>query len=537
MLYDRTRKLVFWGTGLICNGCLKNHPLIEPDFFIDSNPHDKLLGKRVLAPSEISEWKRLFIVITTSYSDEIEKYLILRGLKRGIDFVSYRRFFNIKGDCKTSIEKIEQFIFNNPAYKNSIFLFGYFFTNRQEEKIIHFFHEYIKKLYPKKIIIFSNLDTMSEKEASKNLGAPVFNIADLARWDGTESRYNYCNESIASFCYELSLFEEMFVKNLEERKTSFDKEKSVNITMGLYGYLRELVKIIIPSQILIWGEWFRISYILAEIAKQGNIPYGFFEWGWLPGTIQFEKGGIAGQSEYAVCPNIFHNYKPHDYSIKKIYEIKSYILNNQIDTGLFKKNLEDEKQLKKIDPMKKTVFLVGMSDVEMGMNPNNDYWKDFISQVVYSTEDSFSIIKEICKNNNLNLIYKPHPHSRKKEEDNKYRSDKDIIYITDMSIDKIINISDVVVSIVSTVDFKVLIYKKALVSLGNTVFKDKGCVYEIRSRNEVEKILLLALENGMTEEQNYNYDRFLKFLLDNYLWDDLSHPDYKYGLSFSKPFL
>ena len=34
----------------------------------------------------------------------------------------------------------------------------------------------------------------------------------------------------------------------------------------------------------------------------------------------------------------------------------------------------------------------------------------------------------------------------------------------------------------------------------------------------------------LKSKQKKNFDAYLKMLLSNYLWDDLSHPDFEYGL-------
>ena len=298
-----------------------------------------------------------------------------------------------------------------------------------------------------------------------------------------------------------------------------------------------MIFLLCPTKIIIWGGEPRICFILMNIAQKAHIQYGFMEYGWIPGTYQFDPIGIAGQSEYAISSRQFLDFKQNNnFEESPIEDIINFVLKNQLDTGVFKLIHEDEEQLKKIKPNQKTIFLVGMGDAEMAMNSESTYWKEYVSNVVSSTIDSYCLIREICKKNNFNFMFKPHPHSRTKAEDDDYRSDKDTIYITDMSIDKLIQMSDVVVSIASAVDYKVLMYRKPLVSLGKTGLSGKNCVYEVIDKNEIENKVLMAACKGMTMEQFSNYKCFLSFLLEKYLWDDLSHPQFKYGLSLDKDF-
>ena len=72
-------------------------------------------------------------------------------------------------------------------------------------------------------------------------------------------------------------------------------------------YVNSLFSLLRPLKVVIWGGWSRLSLILAYIAKQNDIPFVFAEWGWVPGTIQFDPAGIAGNSVYA------KNYRLKEY--------------------------------------------------------------------------------------------------------------------------------------------------------------------------------------------------------------------------------
>ena len=72
--------------------------------------------------------------------------------------------------------------------------------------------------------------------------------------------------------------------------------------------------------------------------------------------------------------------------------------------------------------------------------------------------------------------------------------------------------------------------------MGHTTLSQKGCCYEIQSIDEIEAQLRNALENGMTEVQNENFEFHMEQLLENYLWDDLSDRALRYGLSLETDF-
>lgn len=64
----------------------------------------------------------------------------------------------------------------------------------------------------------------------------------------------------------------------------------------------------------------------------------------------------------------------------------------------------------------------------------------------------------------------------------------------------------------------------------------KGCCYEVNCKEQIEDNIINALAYGMTEEQINNFDIHLSVMLDNYLWDDLSERDVRYGLGLEKNF-
>ena len=96
--------------------------------------------------------------------------------------------------------------------------------------------------------------------------------------------------------------------------------------------------------------------------------------------------------------------------------------------------------------------------------------------------------------------------------------------------------ADVVVSLASAVDFKVMMYNKPLISLGHNVFEQKNCCYPVDKVSNINNIIKVALNSGMTKDQIASYYHFLDWLLVSCLWDDLTHPDFKYGLTFDKDF-
>lgn len=375
-------------------------------------------------------------------------------------------------------------------------------------------------------VLISLWDVMSEEMASEKLGFPAFKMAEIAGWSSFDEQ-DLKNEELE--ITDLSDEDQKWIADLMYRKARHDNSDSLKYLQQQYQYLKSVIKIFQPKNMIIWGGWAYNSYIFGHLCKVYCIPCCYMEYGWIPGTYQFDPDGIAGQSVCANVPN-----PETDFNSSKINAIKDYIISKKTDSLLFKYNLEDEKKIVAIDHKKKTVFLVGMGDFQMRINSESDYWKKYVSSVVFSTEDAFEYIKNICAKHNWNFIFKPHPGF--KTESSRIFNESSVYIFRDMQIDRLIESSDVVVSISSAVNYKVLLYNKPLVQIGVTCLSGKDCCYETDSKNHIEEMIVKALENGMTGQQNYNFNKHLDMLLSNYLWDDLSEKEIGYGLTFEKDF-
>lgn len=518
------RKIVYWGTGAMCEVYLNRYPSIRPPFLIDSYSQNKMLyGRPVKQPHEIEDWSLYYIVImarTDRITNEISNILEEKGLERGKDFCSHRDIFirDVPAIDK-SIGQICSYMNGRKEAANPIMLMMPVENVRGTGVFLSFLSRYIKAREPQKCIMYSHLGILSDEEASALLGCPVF---CLPQFKGDDT-------VIAG---TLSEQEWDWIRELEKRKIAYDREKEIKISGEMYGYYKAIMEVMKPSKLIVWGNWNRDTYILGHLADTYGIPYGYMEHGWIPGTYQVDPRGIMGQGEYAVNFRMFeHLTVPPVYDIGRI---KKFVLEQKLDTRIFVETEEDNAALQKVDRNKKTMFFVGMDDHNMQMNPASGYWKKYISDVVQSTEQALFLLADVCRKNGWNFIFKPHPSNP--VPDLKGCSN-DIVLVHETEIDRLIKMADVVVSIASAVDYKTLMYGKPLVQLGINGLKGKGCSYEVSEAAALEEQMISALKNGMTDRQKDNFDRLLQILLQRYLWDDMSDRSLRYGLSVERDFI
>lgn len=515
------KKLVYWGIGRIGKKCMEYFDDKHPQFLIDSHCTDKeYKGIPIYNPRDIKNWNELYIVITIADSALIKEFLTQKKLVEGADFQEFRDFFDIRNEkAEENIERLRNTVKKNRDLRNRTLIFAMPFTIRQSDILINFLRKYANT---EKCILVHDLGFISEKKASEQLGFPAFRAAKMSNWNIRDKEN--CKDDVLEIT-DLNTEEKTWIESLNCRKhISNETENLINMQQE-YQYLKTIIAIFKPRNMIIWGCWAYNSYMLGHICKMSRIPCGYMEHGWIPGTYQFDPIGIAGQSRCAgqLNPEI-------DFDGLKIKRIKKYIVDNMLDSGEFQFSPSDEEQIRSIDRSKKIVFLVGMDDLGMGINPVSDYWKEFVSSVVSSTGEAFEYIKKICLKHNWNFIFKPHPGN------DAYMYEPNDCIFHDIQIDRLIKIADVIVSISSAVNYKTLLYGKPLVQIGTTCLSRKNCCYETASKEQIEENLVAALENGMTNQQIYNFDTHLAMLLDNYLWDDLSERSIRYGLTFDRDF-
>lgn len=517
---NRDRKIVYWGAGFIGKCCLEYHPELNVAFFVDSNNGKSVIhGKEIKQPEQIKNWKNYFVIITVKNIEAVEQisdYLMKMELIPDEDFCTYEKYFQCTQPLvKESIEYIQAYMENTPDVSGSTVIIANALRIRNSKGFVNFATAYAKARRPQKCLFLANWLVVNPKEVSQKLSSQAIFLPDF---HGAVSA-------------ALSVEEKRWLEELKQRKKDgYSKEIDEQI-QNMLVYYNSIIRILQPQKIVFWGNWSLESYIVKYVAQKNGIASGYIEHGWLPGTYQIDPRGIMGQGELAVHPNLIKELEVKD--IYNIREIKDYIIKEKLDTRIFHETTEDKESVQKLKKGHKTVFLVGMDDYGMQMNPKNEYWKRYISSNVESTEDALRQLMPVCRKKEWNLFFKPHPDNPVSEW---VKESEELILVRDMEIDRLIQLADVVVSIASAVDFKTLIYGKPLVQLGINALRGAECTYCVERMEQLEDMLEVAMEQGMTKEQVGKFDYLLQLLLQYYLWDDLTERQLRYGLPVERDF-
>lgn len=511
---DKTKKkLVFWGIGVIGQRWLGNINASEyPVFLIDKNEDvTEYAGRKVYRPDEIINWKELFIVITTSKYSEIQNYLEDKGLVYGQDFVDYRTHFNLP-ELKTLDEYICDI--NKDILKETVPTMLVFapLTGKRDGAIVNFFKK--KRWKEKQIYISSTERTLID--LSKKMDATVYpNVLSM-------ERERLCEDSLKKYWELLEKTEQEFVASLCQECFACDELRIV--LSAEYYYLKKLVDRTNACKIIVWGGWSIKYYLLKEIANKNEIEFRFAEFGEIPGTIQLDELGTEGGCACAKFPEKLMSIEVLPQELENVRKIEEHIRETQLDSISFdysEENQNKRKHLKEIEERK--ILFVGTDDNGIEFVSGSKRWNDNVSTIVNHSYEIAQDVYDICKKNGWKFIYKPHPNTPFDMKE------KDAIFFDSISVDELITVVDVVVSVKSKTDYKALMYGKPLVLLGLSAMHRKGCAYEVFEKEQLEEMISKAIDNGYTTEQKHNFERHVAQLLKTRLWND-EYSNVNYGL-------
>lgn len=508
--YIKNKKLVYWGAGNIGRVSIEYNSETEPCFFIDLRTEvTDFFGKKVIHPNEITDWKEYFIVVTHKGYRETFQFLNSIGLEFEVDYNSYVDFFGIDMIYSTDIleDTYKRALYSDITNKTLIVSD---FLMPRVKNLRCFFSEMSNN---GEVIALCNLLSVNRLKYEKIIGMPVIALPEIFDAEINDGEIN--DEEVCSL-----------KKILNRKKSCID----ISQVKRVYLFMKKLFGILKPIKCIIWSGWELNSYIIEYLCKKMNVQYFYMEFGWIPGTFQLDPCGIAGQS---ICEKDYESILKNNVSVddlNKVNEIIEYVISNKMDSNKSNHvNDGDYQQLFKLKQECKTVFLIGMDDYGMNMNPYDDYWKTNISSLFKSTKEAVMLLWEVCHKNGWNFIFKPHPFTGDKNISYRDELDDEIILINDISVHELINMSDVVISISSAVEYLALIYGKTLVQVGITALNHSGASYVVDSIEKIEENLINAVNKKDLDLKIKNRDIFFSRLLKSYLWDDKSHPDFVYG--------
>lgn len=517
------KKNVIWGTGYNASKLFAGLNRGKVSFFIDSDvnkSNTQYLGKKVLNPRDVHNWEKLFIYVPDNYYDEIKELLITKNLIEHSDFEKY--------DNKVIISE-EQAIDNYEAAVRSI----HGKTTKWNNQTIYIaLHSFVKSDYRKYISYL--LRTWGDLK-----------IISGAYWMREEEQHDVWNTDIINspfvlddYCKVVSSKDkepegglDQYIKDTALQIAYIHNEKDANKyliqAIIIKNYFDTLISSTCPARILMYNSVSPSSIILDNICKKCNLPIIFTHPGIIPGTLSFDVNGEMGESIPAVQWEKFSRLAVTAAELEYAKLVWDYLYKSKLNRKIQPQNEFTSALQSYIKPNRPIIFYAGQNDVFSHMVPYTERTKKYHSPNFTSSLEAALFLADLCEKNDWNLIYKPHPMYTQPEQIKQLPSN--VIFLEYGDINALIDMSNVVVTILSSTNYNALVRYKPVVMLGYNQTRGKGCTYEAFKKDRIEDTIKTALSNGFTQEQQDAFLLHMAQCLKYYLYDDLQERPIRYG--------
>ncbi len=300
---------------------------------------------------------------------------------------------------------------------------------------------------------------------------------------------------------------------LLQERNEVTYEQALSGVIQAYNFTCQVLHTYNPHLTIIWNEFFPLSKVAQFACDMMKMKTAYLEFGILPGTIQIDYLGQVGESWIARESKFFNSLKITKSDLTDARKTLRYYKSSKI-------NRREQPDYGKLDLLlkginKKIIFLAGHNNYSSGVFPYDLNARNLHSPIYRDSWELFEEIAKISKENNWFLVFKPHPYSKKNIP--KERRTDHFLIVDSVNINECIDLSDVVVTILSQVSYMALIRDKSVVMLGKTALLNKGCSYEAFSSNLVASQIknAIAKKNAVAMQKNWvdHVARLLKYYL------------------------
>lgn len=521
-------KNVIWGTGLYASEFAYALGKENIDFFIDNNEKKRgqlFLGKKIICPDEIENWDELYLYIPFNFYDEITGQLKRYGV---IDKVRFQKYYEVNRMDSETFKKNYESALNRVYQAEQMRQFCLFwgrswaFENKGYKEYIQ---EWVKKDKNLNLGLVSEAVWYSEEETEKIMNLPAIVTPGIFD-DNIYITGGRLEESQVAFLKNKK-YAHYGVECLKAKFPDVTEESAYYMVYYMYQYVMHVLDILQPKLIIVYALFMVQHFILEEMCIEKGIRLITTHQGLLPGTLAFDIGGEVGKSLPAVYAKEFLRLPVGGEDMAHAEKVWDFLHESRLNRKIQHKNNCVEYVLENIDKDKPIVFFAGQNDINSNMVPYREETEKYHSPIFRTSIDAGIYIAELCKKNGWNFVYKPHPMRTESEE--KERLPGNTIYVESGDINALIDLSDVIVTILSQTNYNALIRYKPVVMLGYSQAKGKGITYEAFSEEIIEETIQEAIKKGFTEEQKKAFLVHIAQVLKYYLFDDLMERGIRYG--------
>lgn len=268
--------------------------------------------------------------------------------------------------------------------------------------------------------------------------------------------------------------------------------------LNIFKFFHALIN---PSATLVWSGMADTRKVVADLLESRNFPIYYAEKGFFPGSWCIDPVGVNGLSSLKPdCCNRPNNTKDKEKIVSYLRKIASdgdSAWEQPKRTGI-NNSLANSHDLSRFE---KIIFFPGQVD-------------DDVNIVEFSPFSSVAEAVELVLSNmdpTAALVVKLHPKAAKEANDQLRemgRKVDNLIIIENANIWDLIDLSDLVISVNSTVAFEALSKQKKIILLGDSILQNVRLVKKTLAKN-LEHQIQRVLEHPY--ECQFDHERFLAF--------------------------
>lgn len=295
---------------------------------------------------------------------------------------------------------------------------------------------------------------------------------------------------------------------------------------------RVAIEVYQPDAVIIWSEFPALHMLCRHICREYGVIPVYMEYGSLPGTFSLDARGQMGESWIAQDYQSFRQLPVEQHQMEHASRVLSYLRDSQLNRNKQETSTAElEKLQKRLTAGKPIVLFAGQNDFDSGLLPYDSAAKQNHSPLFADSMEALAYLADAADEIGYQLIYKPHPAMAERTVQQAEKLPQNVHVILHTDIHKIIDFSDLVITVVSQTGYVSCIREKATLTLGYNQLRGKGATYEAYSLEQMIPAIQEALRYGMTEEKKKNFLIHTAQMLQYGVYDDLTDRTLRFGQS------
>lgn len=441
--------------------------------------------------------------------------------------LSQKRRIKLKDELQKSFVELEHITTELPAKEHTILIVGH--MPSFDKGTCRYLNEISAQMPFWNWVFLSETPQISRKEIAQKIHIP-FLVVPKCPFEGCfDKNLSIPLKNVDYGSDFLTKLKNQIVMNLEQHFPKMGKGYAEYLYSYFLKYTKSCLSLLKPSLVLVWNAFIPSHEIWKYFCQESSVPILWMEFGSLAGTLTFDQIGQMGES--SVCRNAqkFLRLKVTEKEREYAKKVCSYLVDHQCNRNPQISNFKEEKSLKNlIVPHKPIILYFGQSDYESGLYHYTSITQNFHSPYYRSSISLLHDLSEIGLELGWNIVYKPHPEMVRSSQVGEIPSN--VIVISELSIFKLIEISDVVVTIASQCSYEAVLRKKPVVMLGRNQLHGKGIVFEAEKSN-LKETIQKALQEGFSSSRQEAFELHVAQMLKYYLYDDMAPRELRFGKS------